>query len=249
MITLFESDTHKNLMFNDLSSGKMIQANQHVVVNNGEVMLLDPGGHKIHTRLLSGLSSAVQVSNIHHIFFSHQDPDIVAAANAWLMMTDARAYLPTIWTRFVAHFGVDDLSAKRVDTIPDEGMVITVGGDPLKVIPAHFLHSSGNFHVYDPVSKIFYSGDMGASPAAPYDAVEDFDAHIRYMEGFHRRYMPSSRAIRLWANMVRTLDIESLAPQHGAIFNTPALARQFIDWIEALPVGADIMDDVYRIPG
>ena len=33
--------------------------------------------------------------------------------------------------------------------------------------------------------------------------MEDFDKHIRYMEGFHRRYMVSNNVLRFWANMVK----------------------------------------------
>ncbi len=248
MITLFETETHKNLMFNDLSIGNMIQANQHLIVHGQEGIILDPGGHKIHTKLFAALSSILPINGLKHIFLSHQDPDIVAAANAWLMMTDAHAYLPSVWMRFVAHFGIDDLAAKRVTTIPDEGMVIPFGDEPLKVIPAHFLHSSGNFQIYDPESKILYSGDMGASPAAPYPVVEDFDAHIGYMEGFHKRYMPNTKAVKMWVNMARTLDIEILAPQHGAVFNKKELVNRFIDWTDTLTVGADAMGDSYKVP-
>lgn len=248
MISLFDSGDHKNLMFNDLSTGKMIQANQHVIVHNKEGVVLDPGGHKIHTKLFSELSSIMPISGLKRIFFSHQDPDIVAAANAWLMMTDAQAFLPSIWTGFVAHFGVDELAAKRVDKIPDKGLSFEIGGALLKIIPAHYLHSSGNFQMYDPTAKILYTGDMGASPAAPYGIVEDFDAHISYMEGFHKRYMPCTKALKMWVKMARTLDLDIIAPQHGAVFNTREMAQKFIDWVDTLEVGADILGDAYVVP-
>ena len=247
MITLYTHGNDKSLMYNDLSKGAMIQANQHFIIKNGEGMLLDPGGHKIHTRLFTEISTIMPISGLKMIFMSHQDPDIVAAANAWLMMTDARMYLPVIWTRFVAHFGVDDVGSKRITEIPDEGISITLGGAELKIIPAHYLHSSGNFHLYDPLSKILYTGDLGASPAAPYEIVEDFDAHIQYMEAFHKRYMPSSKAIAMWVNMVKALDIEILAPQHGAIFKSKDMANRFIDWVGGLTVGADAMQ-AFNIP-
>ena len=80
-------------------------------------------------------------------------------------------------------------------------------------MPGHFLHSVGNFHLYDPVSKILYTGDLGAALGMEYSEVTDFDAHLRYMEGFHRRYMTGNRAMSLWANMVRNMDIEIIAPQ------------------------------------
>jgi len=248
MLTLFETDTHKNVFVDDLSSGSMVQANQHVIVHNGEGIILDPGGHKVYTKLFSMLSAQMKIKGLKHIFFSHQDPDIIAAANGWLMVTDAKAYLSTLWMRFIPHFGVDELVVGRIHPIPDEGMIISLGGCDLKVIPAHFLHSAGNFQLYDPVAKILYSGDLGASLDMPNPMVEDFDDHIQYMEGFHKRYMPNSRAMKIWVNTVRQLDIEMIAPQHGAMFPNKELSNRFIDWIDGLSCGTDLMPDCYDIP-
>jgi hypothetical protein len=36
------------------------------------------------------------------------------------------------------------------------------------------------------------------------------------MEAFHRRYMVSNKVLRLWADMVSTLEISMIVPQHGA---------------------------------
>ena len=115
-------------------------------------------------------------------------------------------------------------------------------------LPAHFLHSAGNFQVYDPVSKILFSGDLGASIAPGYVEVRDFDAHVQYMEAFHHRYMPSAEANRLWADMVRQLDIECIVPQHGAIFPDRSTSAQFVDWVADLPGAVDMLRGVYRIP-
>ncbi len=249
MITLFQGGNHANVFVNDLSTGHMIQANQHVIVNNGEGMVLDPGGHKVYTKLFSMISSELRISELKHIFFSHQDPDIIAAANGWLMVTEADAYLSSLWMRFIPHFGVDELVVDRIRPIPDEGMTIELGGDPLKVIPAHFLHSPGNFQVYDPSSKILYTGDLGASVGIDAAVVEDFDSHVAHMEGFHRRYMASGKALKLWANMVRDLDIEIIAPQHGAIFPNRELSAKFIDWVGSLECGVDLLrDEHFRLP-
>ena len=81
-----------------------------------------------------------------------------------------------------------------------------------------------------------------------YFIVEDFDNHIQYMEPFHKRYIPCGRVLKLWADMVKELDINMIVPQHGAIFNTPELSRRFIEWIESISCGIDIMEDIYRIP-
>jgi len=248
MITLFDKDGHKNVVFTDLSSGEAVQANQHVIIENKRAMLLDPGGHKIYSKLFSELSGVVPPDGLEYLFFSHQDPDIVAAANGWLMVTDAAAFAPSLWMRFIPHFGVDELVVKRMRGVPDEGMNVELGGRPLKILPAHFLHSAGNLHVYDPTARILYSGDLGASLGMSYTQVEDFDAHVPFMKGFHQRYMASNKALRAWARMARTLDIETMAPQHGAMFVGKALVARFIDWVEELPCGVDLISDAYVVP-
>ncbi len=245
---LFENADHKNVLLEDFTSGQMVQTNQHLIVHGNEAMLLDPGGHRVYSAALEELSTVVPLGRLKHIFFSHQDPDIVAAANGWLMTTDARGYLPRPWIRFIMHFGVDDMVIDRIHPIPDEGMRIDVGGCKLLAVPAHFLHSAANLQVYDPVSRILYSGDLGASLGQTYTVVNHFDDHIQYMQGFHQRYIACSQALKLWANMVRQLDIETIAPQHGAMLVGKAHVERFIAWLENLPCGLDVMAGVYKLP-
>lgn len=245
---LFENAEHKNILMEDFTSGQMVQANQHVIVHRNQAMLLDPGGHKVYAPLLDELSAVVPISQLKFIFLSHQDPDIVAATNGWLMVTDAQAFIPAPWVRFLMHFGVDDMLVDRILPIGDQGMVVNLAGCQLLFIPAHFLHSPANFQVYDPVSKILYSGDLGASLGQTYMIVKNMDDHLQYMEGFHRRYIASNKALQLWAAMVRQLDIETIAPQHGAMLVGKENVQRFIDWVETLACGVDIMDKLFRLP-
>ncbi|MDX8393465.1 MAG: MBL fold metallo-hydrolase [Mariprofundales bacterium] len=244
---LFDQDDHKNIFFDDYTEGEMVSANQHLIMHEGKGVLLDPGGHKVYPKVFSALSHYLPPYSLDTIFLSHQDPDIVASLNGWLMVTDANALLPAIWKRFVAHFGVDGSVMDRLHGIPDAGMKLNLNGCELLVIPAHFLHSAGNFHLYDPISKILYTGDLGAS-IVDYRFVEKFHDHIGNMAGFHRRYMSGNIACRLWADMVRPLDIKIIAPQHGAIFVGKNLVHQFIDWVSSLQAGPEVMQDLYRLP-
>ena len=118
-------------------------------------------------------------------------------------------------------------------------MPIRLGGLELQAIPAHYLHSSGNFHLYDPKAKILFSGDVGAA-LLPADAsnlyVEDFSRHVRHAEAFHKRWMGSDRAKRDWCERVSRLEIDMMVPQHGAIYQGADVQR-FINWFAALEVG------------
>ena len=245
---LYNQDGHLFILLEGFGHGEMVPTNQAVIHNGNEAMLLDPGGHKVHYDLMNEVSAMVPMNELKYLFFSHQDPDIVAAANAWLMLTNAVGYISEIWLRFIPHFGVDELLIPRLKGIPDEGMRLPLGNTEVVFLPAHFLHSAGNFQVYDPTSRTLFSGDLGASIAPGYVEVPDFDAHIQYMEAFHNRYMPSATANRNWAAMVRGLDIDRIVPQHGAIFADAETSAQFIDWVEQLPGAAQIMRDTFRVP-
>ena len=245
---LHESPGHRNLLLEDHTRGQAVQANQHLIIHNGEGVILDPGGHKVYSRVLGNTFKELAGSKLKYIFMSHQDPDVVAATNGWLMSTDAEAWVSALWTRFVPHFGVDKLVIDRLRPIPDEGMKLSLGGLDLLFVPAHFLHSSGNHQVYDPHSKILYTGDLGASLGQDYIFVQDFAKHLDYMTGFHKRYMPNTAALHAWADMVRGLDIETIAPQHGAMFQGKELVNQFIDWCAGLDVGMKSFSYLFKLP-
>ena len=248
-VVLFDNGTHKNILLDDYGGGLAVQANQHVIIDGASGMILDPGGHKVYSKVLAATTGLLGRAKLESIFLSHQDPDIVAAVNGWLMTTDATAYLSSLWIRFVAHFGIDRLVESRLLPIPDEGMSLTLGASTMKVVPAHFLHSPGNHQLYDPVAKILYTGDLGAAVGPEYREVSDFDDHVRHMVGFHRRYMGGNRALRAWAKIARQLDVEVIAPQHGAVFKGRPMVERFISWCEGLECGLDIVETFYGSKG
>ena len=245
--TLFESGNHKNIWLEDLDLGHAVQANQHMIVHGEEALLLDPGGPKTFRHAYPEALSILKRAKLTRLFLSHQDPDIIAALNPWLTSTNAVAYVSALWYRFVPHFGLDRVMMESCHTIPDEGGVLDLAGLDLLVLPAHFIHSPGNFQIYDPISKILYSGDLGASLGMSYREVTDFDAHLAYMEGFHRRYMANAKAMSNWAALARQLDIETIAPQHGAVFKGKALVQRFIDWCDGFACGTDLLAP-YALP-
>ena len=252
-VILYEDATHKNVLLPEFGEGAAVQANQHLVIDQGLGMILDPGGHKVYSKVLAETMHQLHGSRagggqLQHIFLSHQDPDIVAAVNGWLMTTDATAWVSALWVRFVPHFGLDRLVIDRLKPIPDEGAYLVLGDTELVFLPAHFLHSAGNFQVYDPRSKILYSGDLGGSIGRDYREVTDFDAHVSAMDGFHRRYMTSRAMMSAWVRMARTLDVEIIAPQHGAIFRGKEMVERFYAWAESFDCGVDVFASRLAVP-
>src|SRR6218665_3918655 len=235
-------------MFDDLVSGEGVQSNQFLIVDGDQQLLLDPGGDLTYTPLSLELSKRISLQSLPYIFASHQDPDIIASLDKWLLHTRARVICSKLWARFLPHLTANYLSLShgintydRIIALPDRGQSFTLGKNKLVAVPAHFLHSVGNFQLYDPVSKILFSGDMGASLVDDASPVVDFVIHIPSMAGFHRRYMASNRACRFWVQMVREMDVAMIVPQHGRPFVGEAMINAFLDWIEHLESGLDMM--------
>jgi flavorubredoxin len=257
-LTLYDDGRHVCLAFTDLVTDECtidhcaVQSNQFLVVDDHVGALIDPGGNMTYNALFMAMHAHFPPRRLAYVLASHADPDIVASANKWMVHTDCRIYISKLWARFVPHFCTVGNTAGRIVAIPDEGMRIPLGRSEIIALPAHFLHAEGNFHFYDPVSKILFSGDVGASMVEVAKAgrpVEDFDAHLPYMEPFHRRIMVSNRAARGWVQMVRKLEVEWLVPQHGPPFRGRAMVKRFLDWFENLPCGTDLMGpEIYRIP-
>ncbi len=250
-LELYNKKGHVCVSFSDLVTGEAVQANQFLIVDNGHAAIIDPGGELTYSRLYMALGKYVSVRGLDYIIASHQDPDIVASLNRWMVGTNCKAVVPELWERFIPHFTTPGRTRDRLISIPDQGMNLQLGNIGLKAIPAHFLHAEGNFQFYDPTSKILFSGDMGANLATgeldkPFRKI---DEAIPFMEGFHRRYMNSRKVCTYWANMVRQLDLEWMVPQHGRPFKGKKLIHQFLDWISALDCGTDLMtQDHYRLP-
>ena len=214
----------------------LIDTNEYAMAGDGAVILTDPGGFEIFPAVFAALADQLDANQITDIFASHQDPDVISSLSLWLQFNPKlRCHLSWLWQSFVPHFGgVRD----TFRAIPDEGATIMVGGTPLQAIPAHYLHSSGNFHLYDREARLLFSGDVGAAllPTTAGLFVTDFDVHIKHAEGFHRRWMGSNDAKRDWCERAAAMDIELLCPQHGAIYRGKDVER-FINWFAELDVG------------
>ncbi|MEK7393727.1 MAG: MBL fold metallo-hydrolase [Fibrobacterota bacterium] len=226
----------------DNKTDSVIDTNEYLIRCNEESILLDPGGTEIFPDVVSAVSRILPVEQIKHFLCSHQDPDIFSSLPLWMgLCPQAKIYLSWVWAGFVAHYGHEYVS--QFVKIADQGQRITVGKKEFHLVPAHYLHSSGNFHLYDPELKVLFSGDIGAALLPPSEDslfVKDFHAHTQHMEAFHKRWMPSERARDHWLARVRELDIKYMCPQHGSIFQGDQVGK-FFDWFGGLELGSALV--------
>lgn len=245
---LYEDNEHKFIWLGSETQYRKgaVQTMQYLIINNGRGILLDPGGVHLFSRVVTAVSRFISVDKIDTIFFSHQDPDVSSGIALWLGITNAKVYISELWVRFLPHFGIVD--TKRMIGIPDKGMDITLpSGSLMKCIPSHFMHSPGQFGLFDEKSRILFTGDIGAAVFGEGEEtlfVEDFDTHMPFIKGFHERYMASNKIVRRWTDTVRRLNPAMIAPQHGAVYKGENVGK-FLDWMANLQCGVDFIDALF----
>lgn len=235
--TLYDDDHQWIVLCRDTYSAENItDTNQYLLKTPSRCLLVDPGGSELFAPMLAAVLNHAPIEKITDIFSSHQDPDVISSLGLWdQALPNAKLHAAKIWESSIRHFG-----CKNIEYLPisDQGGSIKLDDLELQIIPAHYMHASANFNLYDPKAKILFSGDVGTSLQAA-DAplyVEDFSDHIEKMRYFHQRWMPSNQAKNSWIERVRKLDIKIMAPHHGQIFLDTDIQR-FLDWFEKLEVG------------
>ncbi|MCL4498499.1 MAG: FprA family A-type flavoprotein [Deltaproteobacteria bacterium] len=243
---LFESPNHKFIYFGkDFERPDyIIDTNQYLLIHDKVATIMDPGGIEMFSSVSSAFAGEVRMSEVKYIFSSHQDPDVISALSLWLAITDSKVIIDRIWSTFISHYGA---KPENMIMVEDTGMKLNMTKDyAFEIIPAHYLHSPGHLNLYDPVSKILFTGDIGAALVPKEDLkgkrkpiifVQDFDSHIKYMEYFHKRWMPSNEPKKVWIDRISKLDIEMIAPQHGLIFKGKEMVSRFLTWFDSLKVG------------
>jgi flavorubredoxin len=228
-----------------------VQANQFLIVDHGEGVILDPGGNMTYNELNLTMRKYIAPNRLDYIVASHADPDIIASLDRWMTSTQAKLVISNLWARFAPHFCKIGKTEDRIVGVPDEGGKLRFGKTELWLLPAHFMHSEGNFQFYDPVSKILFAGDLGVSLVSGIEASQTITSLTPLpngMEAFHRRYMVSNKILKLWVQMVRKLDVAMIVPQHGAPLKGAAIG-QLLDWLDGLQCGIDLLgQEHYQLP-
>jgi len=248
---LYEDDEHQFVWFGweeEEGSNSFVQTNQCLIINGGQGYLFDPGGTYVFHQVLEQVTRYLHPRQLNTMIATHQDPDVCSSAPYWMKATDAKLLISRLWLHFVSHFGLDE--PERVISLPDKGAKLRLPtGDHLLILPAHFLHSEGNFSIFDERSGILFTGDIGASiyPKGGREIfVEDFEAHKAFMEPFHKRYMHSNAVCRHWVARIRALPykVKMIVPQHGAMFQEDQV-EAFLTWFEELQCGGDYLQAIY----
>ncbi|MFQ5485131.1 MAG: MBL fold metallo-hydrolase [Desulfobacterales bacterium] len=241
-IPLFESEQHSIYWVGSRLETEEIPCNTYLMVDEGEGYLFDPGGLSLFKPTYDKVESVLSAFEVGHILLSHQDPDVSASLPSWLEFNpDLAVVCSHLWNRFMPHYMAYNINYKNMG---DDGLTIPLkSGGELKCISAPYLHSPGNMVVFDTLSGFMLSGDIGAAAESDdcfHLVIDDWQQEIEAMQGFHQRYMGSTRAAAKFVKKVSGLPITAILPQHGHLFRGDEVQR-FLQWFEVLPCGVDFL--------
>ncbi|MCE9669700.1 hypothetical protein LY474_18040 [Myxococcus stipitatus] len=209
-------------------------------------LLIDPGSSSdfstIHTKVTSLIGGMERLSAL---FINHQDPDVGSSASIISARYAPRAGIlcsEDTW-RLIVH---QNLPRHRF--IPTEkfaqGLSVPTGHKLLPV-PSPFCHFRGAVMLYDPQTRVLFTGDLfGGLTDANARGLWAEESDWAGIRAFHQIYMPVNAALARTVAAIRKLTpaVEIIAPQHGRVIRGP-LVHQFLERMERLQVGLDIMDE------
>lgn len=234
-------------------AGKLLYCNSYLLQLKGGHearplnLLIDPGGttdfNVVATKTLSVIGDFRRLGLV---TANHQDPDVVGslpmlinrlAPQALTLMTE------DTW-RLVALTGVPKERVRFVERYRGRMHFPSVDRT-LVIVPSPYCHFTGAFLIFDPVSGCLFTGDLFGGVTldeSTYELVATAE-NWRGIRFFHERYMPSSAALRWVVGHIRKLQgLRMICPQHGSLIPQP-LIPAFLDKMEALQVGADLLED------
>jgi flavorubredoxin len=241
----------------DIGAG--LHCNPYLIVDNGHAVLIDSGGRaEFSTVMLKILRTGTHPGMIKRLVYQHFDPDLCANM-PHMEAIIGNPELAIIAQREDSNFIKYYAPRTPLSFIEDLAFHYEFpSGRRLDFIRTPFAHSAGSFMTYDSQSKILFSSDILGSYDHDWSLFshisedclqcDDFNncsspgksCHLEGILDFHRRLMPSKKALLYAFSLIGNLNIAMIAPQHGSILNTPLAIALVIERLINLPsVGID----------
>jgi flavorubredoxin len=209
-------------------------------------LLIDPGSSSDFSAVTTKVSSLIGgLDHLSAVFLNHQDPDVGSSMAIISARYAPRAFIicsKDTW-RLIVHFNLPNNRFIATEKFA-QGLKMP-NGHRLIPVPSPFCHFRGAVMLYDPQTRVLFSGDLfGGLTDANAQGLWAEESDWKGIRSFHQIYMPVNAALVRAVTAIRNLEpaVEIIAPQHGRILHG-ALVPQFLDRMEKLQVGLDIMDE------
>jgi len=230
-----------------------LHCNPYLVIEGDEAVLIDGGGRDHFSKvMLKILRTGLKPFQITRLIYSHYDPDICGSLPQFeaLINSDSLKIISQHENNIFIHSyssKIEMLDYRDMDNHFDFAT-----GRRLEFYATPYCHHTGSFVTYDTKTKTLFSSDLFGSfdyewtlflnlkdecrncPVAdpcPYGwPVCD----IKGLKEFHQKVMTSSLAAAYALDLVESLDIDRIAPQHGSIITTKEDVKTVIRYLKSV---------------
>jgi two-component system cell cycle response regulator len=191
-----------------------LDCNTYLIIDNDEAVLIEPGSVIDFPKFYSVLTTLVPLEKIKYIILGHQDPDV--CSNVPLL--EQKGFVGKIvshWRtiNFVKYYGI----TSSFIAINEQKYQLTLkSGRILKFINTPYLHFPGAIATLDEKNDILFSSDLFSAFSYNSEIYADKD-YLEKMLTFHEHYMPSNDVLRPVMDVISSMNISMIAPQHGSI--------------------------------
>jgi len=236
--------------------------NPYLIVSGDEAVLIDSGSRPdFAVVMMKILQTGISPEQITTLIYQHSDPDLCGSMPNMidLCKNPKLTILSEKDSNIFISYYIERGQQSLLRSIDDLGFAFTFGGGRvLTFFKTPYAHNAGSFVTYDQQTKTLFSSDIFGSFSQKWslylDLKEDCytcNDYIHCMNNrdycpipdmleFHKKVMPSEKALRYAMNIFRTLDIERIAPQHGSVINKKADVSFLIEKLSSLQgVGID----------
>ncbi len=193
-----------------------LHCNPYLIIDGDEAVLIDPGSAYDFETVYQNVIELVPIKNIKYVILHHQDPDFCSSVTLF-EKKDLNAKIITFWRAelFIKYYGIK--SESYLVNENDYKLELN-SGRILKFLLTPYLHFPGAIMTYDTKTKVLFSSDVFGSFSHNWELFAG-EKYIEAMKVFHENYMPSNDILRPVMEMLLTMDISCIAPQHGSIIN------------------------------
>ena len=242
-----------------------LHCNPYLILEGEEAVLIDGGSRPdFSTVMMKVLQTGVAPRQIKALIYHHYDPDLCGNIPNFediIDRDDLRIISDVQNNIFIRHYGV----SSQMVTIDSFGYAFEFStGRRLEFHMTPYAHSPGSFITYDTKTKTLFTSDLMGSYTRKWDLFlslhedckkcSDYDncprdeiyCPLPDIMKFHEMIMTSRSALKNALNVIKKIDFEIIAPQHGSVVTEPGDIKTLFEKLTNLEdVGIDrILKDV-----
>jgi len=238
-----------------------LHCNPYLIREGDEAVLIDGGSRDDFSYvMLKILRTGLNPAQIKRLIYHHYDPDLCGSLPQLesIIQSDELRIISHMENNVFIHYY--SKKTPKLDYRAIGGAYTFQTGRKLEFYGTPFCHSPGSFMTYDTKTKTLFSSDLFGSYDANWhlylDLIEACDhcdgqricpqtgkkCPIYGIDQFHKRIMTSSVAFQHALDVIESIDIERIAPQHGSILKNKEDVQKVIRYLRKMEyVGIDYL--------